>query len=122
MITQLETEIARSQRLKHASRYPYAAACVLRSCGYKVAFARSRPSMHVRAGRCWVYDIQGIGEAIGQHELREKLWEAGVKCSIAAISRRMSDGKGNAEIGGFKVRAVAIQDSQGRHAVDGRAA
>ena len=107
-LSQLESEIALSQRLKAARRIPLATASILRTCGVKVAMPRQVKGSMTRNN---VYRVDGYdGDIIGVDGLRGWLWDHGVKdAAPSAVTKAASSGK---PFRGYTIRFIGQIDRQ----------
>ena len=105
-VTQLESDIALTQRAKAAKRIALATAGIMRTCGVKVVTPRKAVSSVTRNN---VYRVEGFdGDIIGVDGLRGWLWDHGVKdASTSAVTKAASTGK---PYRGFVIRFVGQVD------------
>lgn len=103
MITQLENELARHQRRKHAHRVAFATSRIAALVGIKVTCANHQ-KRH-RTDRFSVYEIEGVrGRFIGVPNVRDWLFDKGVAVSVHTINKMFHDGVAN--IRGHIIRKV----------------
>lgn len=103
MITQLENELARHQRRKHAHRVAFATSRIAALVGIKVTCA-NHAKRH-RTDHCGVYEIEGVKRKfIGIPQVREWLFDKGVAVSVHTINKMFHDGVAN--IRGHIIRKV----------------
>lgn len=103
MITQLENELARHQRRKHAHRVAFATSRIAALVGIKVTCANHQ-KRH-RTDRFSVYEIEGVKQKfIGIPQVREWLFDRGIPISVHSISSRFVQGVAN--IRGHIIRKV----------------